>query len=988
MEQQLTSANKMIEQLKEDLDVAEKGWECEHASNQEKEGNIFALEHEYTEYQDRTAQTINALQLEIEAHKKQNRDLVEAANKRIQEYQDENARVQLDLSRSNEIIEQARSQEIRLRDANDNAQGLYQSACTSAINGEQQLRAAQDYANHLQTSYTELLNEYRKVADTNVALQSQYADSCSKLATLTSECGVLQSKLVVATEQYEKHDEVAQKTIEDLKQEHAYKVQTLGEESTALAQENFGLTKMLQDKTLAMADLIAMHEKQLQEVLDENLAMCIKGPGEGGVKMFTCMRRPEMDNILEEEVRKRKLADEKVKKLVAKCQEMSHAVAQGYAEKYGTGASTGTTEGTVSQSEHDNVKKKLVGKITEMTQIIKDKGVECSQAKQRADTLEEADKAAQARIVELEALIAEYEADYEAWYDQMNENEGEESAEEIEAPPMPTHTRQGISWEMSIEQLLNGIDEEINLAKAYNSCECNNPQHQHNASNLRSNEVINTQPLRKGKKSLGVVAEFNPQEAQTGASSGAEGDDEAKPKKKKKNKDDEEEEEDDGSDVARKLLIPTWPSHLTLSQFDAHMTKNLIVAGRKTDNLEIEFYKKCREAKTYEELEPGSVTNKRLIKLDALLSVGMYNIMPEKLKRKMDTLAIDALKEGKVPTGRQHVWMMYDYFKTEPHMQEFYNHFTITTLKWFGDKPHRMQQFLDIWDKVWNNCVDPPGSDVKRDMFYEQMKQSTALKTDVDHFAREKAKGIHSKCPEDVSYKYLRMCCDAHLARVAFDKNIADQQAEFKKLQEGGGKDKNPALAAEKGKGKGKGKKNKKGKGKGQKGGGGASSGTDPHKNGSFDPRDDPQKRCFFFNLGTCKKGSACDFEHSKVPPNEFKKWKYPNAQSRQSSAAPSGDTTPNGSKKGKSKGKGKTWVNYCPQYLKEGKCDYKTKTGKDCKREHLDQAALDKKKADLNVFPHPSVGVVRFFSEHVLLLLLLLLLLLHHLTFISNIYI
>ena len=200
-----------------------------------------------------------------------------------------------------------------------------------------------------------------------------------------------------------------------------------------------------------------------------------------------------------------------------------------------------------------------------------------------------------------------------------------------------------------------------------------------------------------------------------------------------------------------------------------------------------------------------------------------------------------------------------------------------------------------IWDKVWNNCVDPPGSDVKRDMFYEQMKQSQILKTDVDHYAREKSKGSNSKCPEDVSYKYLRMCCDAHLARVAYDKNIADQQAEFKKLQDGGGKDKNPALAAEKGKGKGKGKGKDKGKGKGKKGksggGKGASSGSDPHRNGTFDPRDD---------LGTCKKGNECDFNHDKVPPNEFKNWKIPNAQSRQSSAAPSGNHTPGGTKKGK----------------------------------------------------------------------------------------
>jgi len=67
---------------------------------------------------------------------------------------------------------------------------------------------------------------------------------------------------------------------------------------------------------------------------------------------------------------------------------------------------------------------------------------------------------------------------------------------------------------------------------------------------------------------------------------------------------------------------------------------------------------------------------------------------------------------------------------------------------------------------------------------------------------------------------------------------------------------------------------------------------SDPHASGSFNLIDDPQKRCFFHNLGprdktkTCN-GQNCDFNHERLPDNEFKHWRCP-AKSRPTSQAAS----------------------------------------------------------------------------------------------------
>ena len=121
----------------------------------------------------------------------------------------------------------------------------------------------------------------------------------------------------------------------------------------------------------------------------------------------------------------------------------------------------------------------------------------------------------------------------------------------------------------------------------------------------------------------------------------------------------------------------------------------------------------------------------------------------------------------------------------------------------------------------------------------------------------------------------------------------------------------------------------------------------------TFDPKDDPGKRCYFHNYGVhhgdgtsgCSKGKDCNFAHSPlVPKGEFATWNRPVQSGK---ATPKGGgkggkgkpSSGKGTPKGKSKGKTPT-VWYCKQYLKDGKCDRMDKDGA-CQYPHLNHCLL-----------------------------------------------
>ena len=88
-------------------------------------------------------------------------------------------------------------------------------------------------------------------------------------------------------------------------------------------------------------------------------------------------------------------------------------------------------------------------------------------------------------------------------------------------------------------------------------------------------------------------------------------------------------------------------------------------------------------------------------------------------------------------TGRQILYMVRESFRTEAHMDVFYNMQDLMAVRWAGDD--HMQKFLEKWDTVTEG-MGPETIHEKtlRDLFLEQVSCSTVLQEDVAHYHRLK----------------------------------------------------------------------------------------------------------------------------------------------------------------------------------------------------------------------------------------------------------
>jgi hypothetical protein len=76
------------------------------------------------------------------------------------------------------------------------------------------------------------------------------------------------------------------------------------------------------------------------------------------------------------------------------------------------------------------------------------------------------------------------------------------------------------------------------------------------------------------------------------------------------------------------------------------------------------------------------------------------------LGRTLSKKSVSALREGKLITGRQIVYMIVDHFKLNDSMAMVYSITDITAIKWRGDAPEQVSQFKSDWENILDN-MDP-----------------------------------------------------------------------------------------------------------------------------------------------------------------------------------------------------------------------------------------------------------------------------------------
>jgi hypothetical protein len=376
-----------------------------------------------------------------------------------------------------------------------------------------------------------------------------------------------------------------------------------------------------------------------------------------------------------------------------------------------------------------------------------------------------------------------------------------------------------------------------------------------------------------------------------------------------------------------------WPNITQLKEWDAANARGLVAASKYTDKGEVVWYNNIRkDGMIFEELancEP------RYMSLDAKLCTALRKIkrLPPELDRRITRKEIDAVEKGTTLTGRQVVYMIYEWFRNDEDSLSVVHSFKdLNDLKWMGDD--QMDRFNNLWDTVVHNFEgheDVPAK-VIRDMFHERWSQSKVLKGDVEYY--ERLATDH----DDRSLAFMKSSIERYLRRQRTRRNREAQEKAYKGGT--GNRDNLPSLEAAPAvktaaKPKRGARSSSRSRNKGEDGGGAPSgTATAGRKLKKFEDLTE-NDFCWYFQqpVGCPRTDEDCRYVHKRAPKAILSKMKAP--KSRSTSQSRTG--------KGKSKGKGKGTVpHHCHEYLRTGKC-----TTQGCKHPHLtkDQYATEKDK-------------------------------------------
>ena len=294
-------------------------------------------------------------------------------------------------------------------------------------------------------------------------------------------------------------------------------------------------------------------------------------------------------------------------------------------------------------------------------------------------------------------------------------------------------------------------------------------------------------------------------------------------------------------------------------------------------------------------------------------------------------------KDKSLLTGRQLLWLMFRYLRTNSTMDIVYSVTDLEKLKWTDD--NKAHTFLHYWDYIIQGMKNKLPEDTLEDMLATQLRKSPEMKMDMAHYDRCEH-GEKDKC-----YQYLRRCITRLIEAKQLTKNrqsIVDAfSGKLNHLHPKGAPAPKSAKAKNRAKAKAKAAEESaanalaaKGAGKGQ-----------PKARSRKPNAGDDTPICWFFNcgahtpnVGKCHKtAKECKFKHKKVSLEEFNRMEKP-SRSRSTSRDPKGKGKGKGKGKSKSKGQSDHIYHWCRDHLKEGGCS----RGKNCKFPHLSSDAIE----------------------------------------------
>ena len=197
------------------------------------------------------------------------------------------------------------------------------------------------------------------------------------------------------------------------------------------------------------------------------------------------------------------------------------------------------------------------------------------------------------------------------------------------------------------------------------------------------------------------------------------------------------------------------------------------------------------------------------------LKEGKPNVTFE-LARRINRRGDEAIAQGVMLTGRQYVWILLDWLRTDSRLQTYYTMDHLSAIEWQGDA--HIEVFIDHWDRILGqmapaqlrNIEDRPDIEPSIIQTIFAAKTNQSKDENIRHALRQYNAAHQDADKETFSYRFLRKAVDAAMERRHVEKQHAAQTKELTQLASGAGKTNKlaPVVGDGKGKAKGKGKDN------------------------------------------------------------------------------------------------------------------------------------------------------------------------------------
>lgn len=378
-----------------------------------------------------------------------------------------------------------------------------------------------------------------------------------------------------------------------------------------------------------------------------------------------------------------------------------------------------------------------------------------------------------------------------------------------------------------------------------------------------------------------------------------------------------------------KLTMPDLPTPATTPDYQASLATNLAACAKYMDGSAVLRWisQVWEPGQTLESLR-SDYCERHFTPLDAeLCSAAQTQLkkpgVPAELKRHIDKCVRECVNNGRLMSGRQCVFMILNYNRTDNGFQKAYTIENLMNVAWLGDE--KADIFLQNWDQMLANMAPS-----QRDMIDVRDGSSPTMQQAL--FAKQFAKTrngilrnawyqyVTAETSGDLeihSLGFLRKAVEGHVERTRMTKQQQIEKDELQNLGAGKSGDQANKLAAAATAGGGKG--GKRGGGTGKKG----------DTKGPRDPTPDAKRKengpCYWHvaHLNApdthpkgCLHGQLCRFSHDSISKEAFLKLPKPKAR-----------TPSPGSRKGGGKGGGKT-DNVCKKWRATGECpEYKANT-------------------------------------------------------------